>query len=670
MDEEGIMALGPGSMDQGPMPEENTLSYNEAYNATKNAVREFHPEISSQYEMGMDEILAELGNLTVEELDALRQLVEYVEKNRDRYPEVMAELVAQDIIDEGDFPPEYDEQFMAVLRAAIEEASLRGKAMEIPQVQQFADGGLASLAAQGRFGDTMLAHITPTEAAMLKAMGGSGTINPMTGLPEFFFKKIFRAIKRVVKGVVKGVKKVLSSPIGRIVGTIALTPFVGPVAAGAIVGGITGGVKGAILGGIGGYVSGAGFTDDILGSGIGKSLVGALGQTGAKFAIQTATGTALGLAGGAKLGDAIKGGVAGAALQYAMGKTLGAGRKPGEAPAPIQERGIGGLGSTAPSQAPGGISPGIPLPPREAIVGTPLGPTGPAAPGFAPAQQILTQGAMPTSSVAATNPAVQQGVANAFADAAEAMPLTSQINRAAASATPTISPMTPSAPNFQVQAPKVPGVLGGGAGAETATAPTQPDFGFDRLSREPFSYAKDVYNTYLSPSREGLSADAGIIEKYGPLTAVGLGAMYAGGGFEPQTMNAPSFEPGEGGQRFLNQAPNLFYVQNLPGVRYGSRGEIIGTEPYNRPLPSREDILVPTYNTGGIADIQAFPRRVGGISGPGTEKSDSIPAMLSDGEFVMTARAVRGMGNGSRRQGAKRMYKLMAMLEKNASKGA
>ena len=38
---------------------------------------------------------------------------------------------------------------------------------------------------KGRGRDTMLAHITPREAAMLKARGGSGTINPDTGLPEF-----------------------------------------------------------------------------------------------------------------------------------------------------------------------------------------------------------------------------------------------------------------------------------------------------------------------------------------------------------------------------------------------------------------------------------------------------------------------------------------------------
>jgi hypothetical protein len=42
----------------------------------------------------------------------------------------------------------------------------------------------------GRNGDTLLAHITPAEANLLKAFGGSGTINPTTGLPEYFFSFI------------------------------------------------------------------------------------------------------------------------------------------------------------------------------------------------------------------------------------------------------------------------------------------------------------------------------------------------------------------------------------------------------------------------------------------------------------------------------------------------
>lgn len=74
---------------------------------------------------------------------------------------------------------------------------------------------------------------------------------------------------------------------------------------------------------------------------------------------------------------------------------------------------------------------------------------------------------------------------------------------------------------------------------------------------------------------------------------------------------------------------------------------------------------------GGLASLAqgGYPRRTGQISGPGSETSDSIPAMLSDGEFVMTAKAVRGAGNGSRRAGAKKMYALMHQLERNASRG-
>lgn len=43
----------------------------------------------------------------------------------------------------------------------------------------------ARLAEAGRYGDKIVAHINPEEAALLKARGGSGTINPRTGLMEF-----------------------------------------------------------------------------------------------------------------------------------------------------------------------------------------------------------------------------------------------------------------------------------------------------------------------------------------------------------------------------------------------------------------------------------------------------------------------------------------------------
>lgn len=65
---------------------------------------------------------------------------------------------------------------------------------------------------------------------------------------------------------------------------------------------------------------------------------------------------------------------------------------------------------------------------------------------------------------------------------------------------------------------------------------------------------------------------------------------------------------------------------------------------------------------GGVMDL----RQGGESEGPGTGTSDDIPAMLSDGEFVMTAKAVRGAGGGDRREGAKRMYEAMDKLEAQA----
>ena len=56
---------------------------------------------------------------------------------------------------------------------------------KVDDIQALAD----SIESYGRKGDTMLAHINPKEAQMLKDAGGSGTINPVTGLPEFFWSE-------------------------------------------------------------------------------------------------------------------------------------------------------------------------------------------------------------------------------------------------------------------------------------------------------------------------------------------------------------------------------------------------------------------------------------------------------------------------------------------------
>ena len=53
----------------------------------------------------------------------------------------------------------------------------------------------------------------------------------------------------------------------------------------------------------------------------------------------------------------------------------------------------------------------------------------------------------------------------------------------------------------------------------------------------------------------------------------------------------------------------------------------------------------------------------GAVNGPGGPKDDVIDAKLSDGEFVMTAKAVENLGGGDRMAGAKRMYNMMNQLD-------
>ena len=99
----------------------------------------------------------------------------------------------------------------------------------------------------------------------------------------------------------------------------------------------------------------------------------------------------------------------------------------------------------------------------------------------------------------------------------------------------------------------------------------------------------------------------------------------------------------DAGQRYTYEPHGLSYDSMLnPKLQYAQ----------NMPI-------VPAMAQGGVLDLQQ-----GGESiGPGTGTSDDIPAMLSDGEFVMTAKAVRGAGGGDRREGARKMYQLMENLE-------
>ena len=136
--------------------------------------------------------------------------------------------------------------------------------------------------------------------------------------------------------------------------------------------------------------------------------------------------------------------------------------------------------------------------------------------------------------------------------------------------------------------------------------------------------------------------------------ALGLGALGAlGSSMEDEEENKMPPPPIPGSRGSLNTDPaQVTYYDKTLG-RYGAAS--------------------PTLADGG--DVN-FPRKEKLVEGPGTEKSDDIPAMLSDGEFVMTSAAVRGLGtlNGAqkddkleqRRKGAQLMQDMMKKFEKRA----
>ena len=81
----------------------------------------------------------------------------------------------------------------------------------------------------------------------------------------------------------------------------------------------------------------------------------------------------------------------------------------------------------------------------------------------------------------------------------------------------------------------------------------------------------------------------------------------------------------------------------------------------------------PGGKIGGInymaegGDPMYFPRRNGGIGpGEGSGTKDDVPALLMDGEFVMTRDAVKGAGGGSLNKGINNMYNMMDKFERMA----
>jgi hypothetical protein len=180
---------------------------------------------------------------------------------------------------------------------------------------------------QGKGEDTILAHINPLEAEILKGLGGKGTINPKTGLPQFgFFKNPFKAIKSVLGG-----------GAGAILGNMIL-PGVGGIIGGALGQGVQNKARGKNF--LQGALKGAGMgaalpsAASALGWGAGKLGANSLASSLTNYGNTNAILPALGLGGESGIGSMLG---KGSGLATAM--TLGGER--GQVPAAYSGLGVG-----------------------------------------------------------------------------------------------------------------------------------------------------------------------------------------------------------------------------------------------------------------------------------------------------------------------------------------
>jgi hypothetical protein len=184
----------------------------------------------------------------------------------------------------------------------------------------------------------------------------------------------------------------------------------------------------------------------------------------------------------------------------------------------------------------------------------------------------------------------------------------------------------------------------------------------------------------------------GVQESLGMTPSVGTGVMnpeLAGQTGVTQTLQQNLDKASQPGflERFglINPAGETFFDKYAPLLTLGQLGATVAAaalgedqakllyDPNKNPYlaSGREDKqdfyanINPYYSAateaagmkkGGVMD---FPEKDGMIDGPGNGQSDDIPAMLSDGEFVMTKQAVMAAGDGDRNKGTKKMYEML-----------
>jgi len=604
-DQQGIMAL-PKNGQKQDTPQ---LGLDDSYDAIRKGLAEASPQDSMQVQQQLNQMLPALDQLTDEQLDSLINIVQYMHDHEDQYKELVAELVKKGVVDEGTFPEEYNPEVIATLGMVFLEAK-RQRQASAPQgpvpPMGLAKGGIAEaarmVAGHGRNGDTMLAHINKQEAALLKAHGGSGTINPKTGLPEYWggfignaissaVGAVTGAVKSVVNGVVNTVKSVVGSPIGKVLATAALAAFIGPAAFG---------LSGAM--GVGAQLGLASMGASVLGGG---NLKDAL-QAGAKGFFLGAAGAAAAPTLGAATGvtsaagqTALGAGAAGTGLGLLTGKGLQGAVKEGLTAATVAGLATGGSNMV---QGKDFLTPASPLPASE-VPKTP--------------DQIKADMAQQGNLSVANQQTPPPGTVGA---GQSADPLGDFIKQNEAFRTAANTPAGPAAPAPTSWTDKISefydkNISPSGraqAGSDEAVQKMMDKYGLTQ---------QQVLNAPESSvlGKQLAAATPGVLSNYGPAIAAGLGATALMGGFK--TPEQPQMSPqmastmsGQATRDLMAANPKDYLVQNLPGVQYDDKGNIIGSTPWTPRKAAQTEVgsssyipfTLPTYNapTGSVGSRQ------------------------------------------------------------------
>lgn len=124
--------------------------------------------------------------------------------------------------------------------------------------------------------------------------------------------------------------------------------------------------------------------------------------------------------------------------------------------------------------------------------------------------------------------------------------------------------------------------------------------------------------------------------------------------------------PGSGGVTYFSP---MVYTPQAAAAPAAAPTEPVAT-------PTTNPVIEPTYAQGGIASLGGYSDGGQLLRGPGDGVSDDIPATigdkqparLADGEFVVPARIVSELGNGSTEAGARKLYAMMDRIKKARSK--